>query len=152
MNPNAWELPEGWSRPGAYLLLLLLRQGVVLRVGRLGEFPLPRGYYAYVGSARGPGGVRARVARHLRRDKSLRWHIDYLAQYGDILDVWASFGRARRECDWAAVLVRSAGARRLVPGFGASDCGCAGHLLYWQRRPPDHLIETLLGAERVPCP
>jgi len=34
------------------------------------------GYLIYVGSAGGPGGIRARVSRHLRGPQRLWWHID----------------------------------------------------------------------------
>jgi len=39
------------------------------------------GYYIYIGSAFGPGGVRARMLRHLRADKPKHWHIDYLREF-----------------------------------------------------------------------
>ena len=45
---------------------------------RFGKLTLAAGQYAYVGSAHGPGGLRARVGRHLRAEKPLHWHIDYL--------------------------------------------------------------------------
>ncbi|MDT7867032.1 MAG: DUF123 domain-containing protein [Acidianus sp.] len=35
-----------------------------------------RGYLIYVGSAGGPGGIRARVSRHLRGPQRVWWHID----------------------------------------------------------------------------
>ena len=47
-------------------------------VGRLGVIQAERGYYVYVGSALGSGGLAARVGRHCRREKRLRWHVDYL--------------------------------------------------------------------------
>ena len=45
-------------------------------IGRLGEFHFPAGRYVYTGSAR--RNLDARVARHIRHDKALHWHIDYL--------------------------------------------------------------------------
>jgi len=130
------ELPEEWSRPGTYILWLYLPAGRVMNIGQLGMFSLPAGYYAYVGSARGAGGVRARVERHLRLEKRTRWHIDYLLPAAVVQAVWAGFDARQGECEWAERLVQRGSARRIVPGFGASDCRCAGHLLYW-RRPPD---------------
>ena len=37
---------------------------------------LTEGTHVYVGSARGPGGLRARISRHLRREKKERWHVN----------------------------------------------------------------------------
>ncbi|HIQ09546.1 MAG TPA: DUF123 domain-containing protein, partial [Anaerolineaceae bacterium] len=54
------------STPGAYALALRLERPVGLRVGALGVWDFPEGVYVYLGSARGPGGIRARLGRHLR--------------------------------------------------------------------------------------
>ena len=62
---------------GAYLLFLDVPANVVLP-DRFATSQLDDGHYLYAGSAYGPGGIRARAARHLRRDKSRRWHVDWL--------------------------------------------------------------------------
>jgi Uri superfamily endonuclease len=49
-----------------------------LSVGRLGEFDLVPGFYAYVGSAFGLGGLRARIGHHPESTAEPHWHIDYL--------------------------------------------------------------------------
>src|SRR5512139_3339944 len=56
------ELPED---KGTYILLVSLRQAKRLEIGRLGAFDLVPGFYAYVGSAHGSGGLRARIQHHL---------------------------------------------------------------------------------------
>jgi Uri superfamily endonuclease len=95
------------AAPGAYVLMLELRRPVRLAIATLPATTLPPGRYAYAGSARGPGGIRARVRRHLRKDKKPHWHIDRLAD-----------------------LLRVPGASVPVPGFGSSDCRrCAAHLV-----------------------
>lgn len=74
---------------------------VRVTIGRFGSFRFVAGRYIYTGSAR--HNFAARVARHLRQEKTLRWHIDYLlAAPGNVP----------------------------LPGFGASDCraGCGSHL------------------------
>ena len=88
---------------------------------------LPAGLYLYAGSARGPGGIRARVARHLRRPKACHWHIDHLTRVAELEDAIAfPDGRECAIADFA--LAR--GAQTPVPRFGASDCPrCAAHLL-----------------------
>ena len=66
------------DQPGTYVLILRVFRPASVRVGRLGRFHFPAGWYAYVGSARGPGGLAARISRHLRSPKPSRWHVDHL--------------------------------------------------------------------------
>jgi Uri superfamily endonuclease len=125
-------LPGG---PGAYVLFFLLESDRTLAVGRLGVFHLPSGIYAYVGSALGPGGLAARVGRHLRGRGAVHWHVDYLRAQVAPTAVWLAEGNGRRECIWAAVLARTGGASLPAPGFGASDCRCPAHLIHLPALP-----------------
>lgn len=50
---------------GTYVLVIRLREPQEISVGRLGVFPFHHGYYVYIGSAFGPGGLKARIRRHL---------------------------------------------------------------------------------------
>ena len=108
-----------------YQLHILVHRSLQLRVGALGSFEFPAGEYLYTGSAR--RNLEARIARHLRRDKPLRWHIDYLltAEGVRVMDVTRS---DREEC----ALNQAAQGRIWISGFGASDCraGCGGHLKF----------------------
>ena len=52
--------------PGTYALGLRLDAHSTCRIGALGEYTLQPGNYIYVGSAWGPGGLAARLSRHLR--------------------------------------------------------------------------------------
>jgi Uri superfamily endonuclease len=112
---------------GAYLLWLPLRAPVDLAAPKPGARLMP-GVYLYLGSANGPGGLRARVARHLRVDKRPRWHVDQLtANAGTDARALAWIGGS--ECAWRDA-VQAAGAGVPVPRFGASDCrSCPAHLL-----------------------
>ncbi len=114
--------------PGAYLLLIELAAPLALEIPRLGAATLAPGRYAYGGSAYGPGGLRARIGRHLRSDKSPRWHIDRLTAAGRVIGVRALPGG--QECDLVRDLLRVPGAGVPVPGFGSSDCrNCPAHLV-----------------------
>ena len=62
---------------GAYVLLAHLTAAHAVRI-RSAAWPLAAGWHIYVGSANGPGGMRARIGRHLRTDKTIHWHIDRL--------------------------------------------------------------------------
>lgn len=96
-------------------------------VGRLGTITLTPGWYLYVGSAFGPGGVRARVMRHLRRDKPRHWHLDYLEAVLAPREVWYTHA-ARRYEHVLATALDTLGGVRPVAGFGCSDCACSAHL------------------------
>ncbi len=119
------------AAPGAYALLLALPRAVAAPE-RLGGAALDPGLYVYAGSARGPGGIRARVARHARRGKPRHWHVDRLTEVGRITAAVAI--PDGRECAVVETLRTRPGVGFPVPGFGASDCrACPGHLL----RVPD---------------
>lgn len=114
--------------PGSYLLVLRLRQPERLSIGALGERDFPAGTYVYCGSALGPGGVRARVRRHVEGAAALHWHIDYLLRRARVIAVWVRTGTRRLECEWAAALSLSEAFTCPAPRFGASDCRCRSHL------------------------
>jgi len=123
------------SAPGTYVLVMRLCPSTEVRVGRLGVFRFPAGWYLYVGSALGLGGLAARLKRHLLRRKRLHWHIDHLLVVAELVEIWWRASPERQECAWARVLGRLPGASVPVPGFGASDCRCPAHLLYFAHRP-----------------
>jgi Uri superfamily endonuclease len=62
---------------GLYVLLIELIEGYY-RVGKIYSGPIPGGSYIYIGSAWGPGGLGARLLRHLRKTKKKHWHIDWI--------------------------------------------------------------------------
>lgn len=137
---------------GTYVLALWLDRARRISVGRLGEFEFPAGWVLYVGSALGPGGLAARLARHRRRfasGKRPHWHVDYVREQAVWGGAWARRSGERLECAWAAALGQRPGARILVPGFGASDCRCPAHLVHLPALPDEAWMASILGAERV---
>ena len=64
------------SGKGTYVLVLRLSSSLTLPVGRLGECYLTKGYYIYVGSAFGSGGLAARLRHHLKVSLTPHWHIE----------------------------------------------------------------------------
>jgi Uri superfamily endonuclease len=120
---------------GAYALILFCSREELVQIGKLGPLQLRRGFYVYVGSAVGPGGVRARVAHHQKVSQRPHWHIDYLRPHTRLERIWYSHDRVRREHQWARVIHALRGASVPVPGFGSSDCKCMTHLFFFTRRP-----------------
>ena len=137
------------SPGGPYALLLHLATPHRITVGALGDHRFPAGWYLYLGSARGPGGLAARVARHRRTTgKRLHWHIDYLRGAATVAEVWTSTDEAQQECDWSAAAAALPGAH-IVPRFGSSDCRCASHLVYCMQRPELDAFASLVKAELI---
>ena len=106
------------------MLLIKVEEDTVIetRGGRI--FYIPRGTYLYVGSAKGPGGLRARIKRHLRRHgKRLFWHIDYLLNTGKA-DVEKIYYRVveEKDVDYETIISRKLAMELdYIPGFGCSD-------------------------------
>lgn len=130
--------------PGSYLLLLELSSSRTIQVGKLGSFLFPAGWYVYAGSAL--GGLEARVARHQRPSSVRRWHLDYLRAEAVVRDAIPFPGPQRCECELARALLALPAASVLAPGFGASDCRCPTHLVYFAERPPLAAITAASGG------
>ncbi len=120
------------SGRGCYHLVIRVRRGARITVGALGPLEFKKGFYGYTGSAR--GGFAARVGRHLRAKKKVRWHVDFLLGCARVVEVWLNKSR-RGECSCHMGLGVANGAVGAVPRFGSSDCDCASHLWRYRGRP-----------------
>lgn len=129
--------------PGAYALVMRCDSAGRVVVGRLGEMALQPGWYVYTGSALGPGGLAARLGRHMRPLVSTHWHIDYLRPVVHLAAVLYAVGGERRECDWARLAATLPGAQLPLRGFGSSDCACSAHLVFAPASPVPVLRELL---------
>ncbi len=123
------------SETGNYVLLLHLPADTTLTIGKLGTFDFPAGWYTYVGSAFGAGGLAGRLKHHLQPLERLHWHIDYLRQAAQVQEIWLSPDTAPHEREWADLILAIPGAMILVEGFGASDSNREAHLFYFDVRP-----------------
>lgn len=123
------------SRPGTYALMLSSATNAAIRVGRLGNLRLQMGFYVYVGSALGPGGVRARLAHHARSARRPHWHIDYLRAHTTLEEVWFCYDRKSREHHLARCFAAMRTASVPMAGFGSSDCDCESHLFFFEKYP-----------------
>jgi len=118
------------AEPGSYVLIVGVEQQTTIEVGALGDRTFAAGYYAYVGSAFGPGGL-SRIDRHRELadgDNDTRhWHIDYLlGGEKNSLATVEQFPDRDIECALATAFA-DAGCEP-VAAFGASDCDCVSHL------------------------
>jgi Uri superfamily endonuclease len=122
---------------GTYVLIAQADQLKRLEVGSLGEFDIVPGFYAYVGSAFGTGGLRARLGHHLESAAEPHWHIDYLLQVAIPTEVWFTTAGRKLEHHWAELMEEAPGFRVPIPRFGSSDYhrSRASHLFFSKRRP-----------------
>lgn len=120
---------------GTYALLWRVRRPLVFRAGRLGRVEAPRGWLLYVGSAMGPGGLAARVGRHLAASGRPRWHVDHLVRALPVTEAWVAPASRGREEAWVRALGGLPGVCPVIPGFGASDSRASSHLFHASRRP-----------------
>lgn len=112
---------------GAYILIIRLDASLTV-ARRNTRHELDAGWYLYAGSARGPGGIKARLRRHFKLDKSIHWHIDHLTTAGSVVAACAFPGG--NECDLAQRLARYRACDFGPNGFGSSDCReCRSHLI-----------------------
>ena len=126
------------SAPGIYALIMSLHESRRIRIGKFGKFDFDPGWYVYVGSAHGQGGLKRRTDHHLRCDKRRKhWHVDYIRPFATIGEIWFSLVPASWEHDWVWTMMRMHGATVPVARFGARDCkrGCEAHFFQLRNRP-----------------
>ena len=85
-------------------------------------------------------GLRARLARHMRRAKRPHWHVDLLTEAGRVAGAWIVPGGD--ECALVAALSHLP---MPIPGFGASDCRrCRSHLLQQTARDGSQAVDLAI--------
>jgi Uri superfamily endonuclease len=131
---------------GIYVLLIHLNRNIAITVGSLGTHEFKEGNYVYVGSAQ--NGVEQRVARHLKKEKRLFWHIDYLLNddAAEIVEVYVKPASKEEECQVAAQICKGA---EPVAGFGCSDCHCQSHLFRLTHRGFESIMSLLPNLEKT---
>ena len=110
-----------------YAIHLKISEKKLVQIGSLGTFEFPIGTYIYVGSAK--KNIKARITRHIKKEKPLRWHFDYIRPHGEIVKV-ETFDDSLDECNRCKQIKEKYQAHELIKGFGSSDCNCKAHLLY----------------------
>jgi len=138
-----WNIYERESKDaGSYLLILKNNKSKRIMIGKLGEIFFKEGFYIYVGSAM--KNLQARLERHKRKRKKLFWHIDYLREEADLIQLIPIRSLIRYECELAKRIKDIADG--YIEGFGVSDCSCISHLFYVDKNPLEKsdFIETIL--------
>jgi Uri superfamily endonuclease len=135
---------------GIYSLIFFKNPGCTIRVGALGALTFRAGWYIYVGSALGSGGLQ-RLGRHISlarlHDKQPKWHVDYLLTSPRFSLAYAVYAVTADplECELARELNEDS-----IPKFGSSDCSCTSHLLYRQGDPKQEILAAFRELQLDP--
>ena len=131
---------------GSYILFIVLEDDLEVKIGSLGSHKLKQGSYLYIGSALGPGGLRARIRRHLTKTKNLHWHIDYLTKETRTKIKYVIYIETTRniECNITQILTKHKNFKAIIKGFGSTDCKkrCISHFLICLDKPYKCLEKT----------
>ena len=123
------------SQTGTYCLLFHCSTASQVTIGKLGTYQIKPGYYCYIGSAFGRGGLKSRITRHLQINKRNHWHLDYLRPHLNPVEIWYSTDTIKREHQWAELLLKDKQSSIPIKKFGSSDCDCPAHLFYYEVQP-----------------
>ena len=124
---------------GCYCLTIHLKNAKKIKVGKLGMINFKKGYYVYIGSAM--NSLESRINRHLRDEKKLHWHIDYLLKESEIEEIIFNESTEKIECELSRYISNNA---KAIKNFGCSDCDCESHLYYFKNR--NEAIESVENA------
>ena len=130
---------------GSYVLILKLKKNSEIKVGALGKIKFKKGFYCYIGSALGKGGIEKRIGRYERLNEKkkgrIKWHIDYLLINPNvsIYSILLFPSKRKIECRISKIFEKKAD--QSVRKFGSSDCRCNSHLHYFSSEK--NLIELL---------
>lgn len=121
---------------GSYILFIKLDEDKLIEYGIRKKNYFKKGLYIYVGSAL--NSLENRIERYLGNKKKIHWHIDYLLNYGQIINIFYRENNNREECDIANLLKK-----KFLPivNFGSSDCKCKTHLFYGSKK---NLLEFII--------
>lgn len=135
---------------GTYTLIIRLSAKTSITIGKLGNYTFKEGFYTYTGSALGSGGSNLvnRLRHHLRRVKSLRWHVDYVLTnpYAKIVSIAYALSNVKAECLVAVALQQLPYVKTPIRKFGSTDCKCDAHLHYFGARSLRGVKEAVLNA------
>lgn len=118
---------------GSYQLHIEISENIQIKIGSLGICNFEKGKYVYTGSAM--SSLTKRVERHLKMNKKMHWHIDYLLTNRNVtitkIELFPS--SIKQECQLNHDIINNHNGVPAVLGFGSSDCkNCPSHFLLVQ--------------------
>jgi Uri superfamily endonuclease len=124
---------------GAYCLVMRLKEEKQIPIGKKPPVKFLSGYYCYVGSAM--NSLEKRICRHKSREKALHWHIDWLLEHAEIVDVKKAENENKVECGLSQDIASLSD--KAVKKFGCSDCRCETHLHHFKSDPSEKIDDLV---------
>lgn len=129
---------------GVYLLEIFASKQFILTNRSFSNIKFKSGYYYYSGSAQ--KNLLQRINRHLQKDKTIYWHIDYLTSVptNKIKTIFMLYGAEKLfECNFVYILLNEFNLKIAIKNFGNGDChSCDSHLLFSKEKiNHNHFIE-----------
>ncbi len=115
------------SLKGSYILEIHRTGCSSIKIGKLGEFELQKGWYYYIGSAL--NGLRGRLSRHILGIGKLYWHIDYLTRGHKLARIWYLISENKIEQELSKIV--SLRTFPAIPRFGCGDSKDSRTHLYY---------------------
>jgi len=129
-------VPKQINNSGIYILELFLPKRTILSHNKFKNQVFSIGYHYYIGSAQKY--LLQRIERHRRKEKKLRWHIDYLLNNREVLisNIYTISNLPKnQECKLVDNLISEMQLKVVIKNFGNSDCkSCESHLLFSNTR------------------
>lgn len=139
--------------PGIYIIFIenLVDQNII--IGSIGLIHFKKGFFAYVGSALGGGGLRPRVERHLRKRKKIFWHLDYLTtnEHFEITTIVLIPTSNKLECQINRIIIdklEKLNESETLKNFGSSDCKCHSHLHFLGKNKNSVIVDDIVKSIR----
>lgn len=132
---------KNYPKSGVYILKIRLEKETEITIGALGKKIFKPGYYFYAGTAQ--RNLKARIDRHYSSDKKFHWHIDYFLAEAELEKDFVFELPGEGECFLAEMLKKEGGSTP-ISGFGASDCSCGSHLIYFSAAAGSKVVEELI--------
>jgi len=131
---------------GSYSIIYFLEKKIKVFIPRFGTKEFTAGFYVYSGS--GKKNLLKRVERHLKKEKKLKWHIDYFSSQRFVTPKEIFLFKDKTECENNLFFKRIGGVI-VIPGFGSSDCKnkCGTHFLYFNKMPERNKILSFGGID-----
>ena len=116
---------------GIYILIIKCKSKTYINHPKFDKTGFLPGYYFYIGSAQ--KNLSKRIQRHYKKQKPLRWHIDYISTHPEFeITSHFTFEYPREfECKLTNFLLSIDFISFPAKKFGSSDCNiCPSHLLF----------------------
>jgi Uri superfamily endonuclease len=77
-----------------------------------------------------------RVTRHSKKDKKVKWHIDYFSILDSVKTLKVFLFYNKNECEINSFFYFNGG-KSIIKKFGSTDCksNCPSHFLYFKKQP-----------------